>query len=77
MKWVDKPQLKNGMYLSAYYWAKYKNEEDWLDGIPEMVYLYYDGKYSVYRPGIREKFNISDFTSWSDEHFYKYPEFED
>ncbi len=49
---------------SAYYWAVPKDRDDWLDGTPEVVYLYYDGKRSVFRPGDEKRFPLDVFSHW-------------
>jgi len=63
MKWV-----KEVPKISAYYWAKYKDEDDWLDGIPEIVYLCFNGHWYVYRPGYLNKFPVTDFVAWSNKY---------
>lgn len=48
-----------------YYWAKFKDEDNWLDGSPEIVKVYFDGKISVFRPGDNKRYKLEDFTEWS------------
>jgi len=63
MKWT-----KEVPKTSAYYWAKPKGQDMWLDACPEIVYLYFDGHWSVYRPGLKEHFSVSSIAEWSDEY---------
>lgn len=55
---TDPPQY------SAYYWAVPENRASWLDCSPEVVYVYFDGKWSVARPGKHRHDRIEDFTHW-------------
>lgn len=50
--------------ISAYYWALPNNKDDWLDCSPEVVYVYFDGKWSVIRPGIEKRSKFEDFSLW-------------
>ena len=62
MRWVQECPKK-----SAYYWAIAKNQDSWLDGsAAEVVYLYFDGKWSVMRPAEKERESPTNFAWWSD-----------
>lgn len=68
-EWANKQNKtiwkKDHPKISAYYWAVPKDERDWLDGTPEIVYVYFDGKWSVFRPGMKEASKFEDFLAWS------------
>lgn len=50
--------------LQGYFFATPKDSRDWLCGIPEVVYVYFDGKWSVIRPGESRGAYLNDFTHW-------------
>lgn len=51
---------------SGYYFAVPAERGDWLDGTaPEVVYLYFNGKWSVVRPGYLKGYPFEAFTHWS------------
>ena len=57
--WTQEPPK-----ISAYYWVIPKNRDDWLDSSPEAAYLYFDGKYSVARPGKWQHSPVEDIEWW-------------
>ena len=62
MNWTkDKPKI------AEYYWAIYKDADDLLDGSPEIVKVYLDGHWQVFRPGETKKYQLEDFEWWSDK----------
>ena len=62
MKWTTEVPK-----MASYYWAKPNNPDSWLDSTPEIVYLYFDGKWSVIRPGEEKNYPVSSIAEWSDE----------
>lgn len=49
---------------SAYYWAIPKDKDSWLDGSIEVVYLYYNGKWMILRPGETKAESVNNFIYW-------------
>lgn len=62
MKWTTERPTK-----AEYYWALPKDRDDWLDCSPEIVKVYFDGKWQIIRPGIGKCESFDDFVLWSDE----------
>jgi hypothetical protein len=56
--------IKTAPKLCGYYHAIPRNRDDWLDAVPEIVYVYFDGKWSAIRPGISRGALLSDFGYW-------------
>ena len=58
-RWEDLPREQQ----KSHYWAaKPKDPDDILDGWAyEIVYVYFDGKWSVYRPGIKKREPLDNF----------------
>ena len=52
------------IFKSGYYWTKHKDKNSWLDCSPEIVYVYFDGKYSVFRPGQTKAEKIDNFEDY-------------
>jgi uncharacterized protein (DUF1015 family) len=63
----DKPKV------AEYYFAIYKDKEDLLDGSPEAVKVYFDGKWKVFRPKDLNTYKLEDFEWWSSKPL-EYPE---
>jgi hypothetical protein len=52
--------------LSGYYHAIPVHRDSRLDGNPiEVVYLYFDGRWSVCRPGMNKHAALAEFSHWS------------
>jgi hypothetical protein len=58
--WTDKRPK-----YAEYYWALYKDKDSWLDFSPEIVKVYFDGHWRVFRPGDNESYYISEFLYWA------------
>lgn len=64
-QWLPEPPKHRDHYLRGYYRAIAKDRASWLEGNPvEHVYLYFDGKYSVLRPGESKGSQIDEFSHW-------------
>lgn len=50
--------------VSGYYWAEPCNRSDWLVGIPEVAYVYFDSEWKVIRPGLVMQFRLDHFSRW-------------
>jgi len=49
------------MKVKCGYWKAIPNDNDCLDALDyEVVYVYFDGKYSVYRMGMEQRFRLED-----------------
>jgi len=58
-KWEDIPKEQQ----RATYWKAIPNDSDCIDGLDfEIVYVYYDGQYAVFRPGDFRVYNTDKFT---------------
>ena len=62
MKWTKEIPTK-----AEYYWAIPKDKDNWLDGSPEIVKVYFNGKWMVFRPACSKVYHFDDFVAWSDE----------
>ncbi len=60
MFWTNKKPT-----FADYYWAIPKDRNTMLDASPEIVKVYYDGKWKVFRPGDNRQYKIEDFEQWS------------
>lgn len=52
--------------VAEYFWAIPKDRDSWLDGSPEIVKVYFNGKWMVIRPGIGKAVGFEDFSYWSE-----------
>jgi hypothetical protein len=62
MEWTTNPPESY-----EYYWAIPVNEESMLDGSPEIVKVYFDGKIKVFRPNDDKTYKIEDFKLWGNK----------
>lgn len=64
-RWLPEPPKHRDCYRGGYYHVIPKDRDTWLDGGPtEVVYLYFDGKWSVIRPGESKHDPIDAFSHW-------------
>ena len=62
MRWTTNIPTK-----AEYYWAVPKDRDSMLDNTPEIVKVYFNGKWMVFRPACSRCYHFDDFALWSAE----------